>query len=183
MFNCLILSATPVIRKLPKNIKVINEVSVFKCPADSYTARLHAISKVAEPAFFFLDYDDEYKDMAYFPATMKIGVENWVNKQAGFNITKTVSNYSLAKHLVTPQLVHSAWTVNTEKARFIVEKMPKSGAYYFEHMFTYMFIKEFGFEHEPKLKYQWEIFSSGLHKQFGELINNTVEFLKNLESK
>lgn len=151
--------------------------------ADDYAARLRAIAKVTEPAFFFLDEDDSYQAMEYLPATMKIGLEHHVNKLSGYNVVRTCSNYSLAKHLDMPQLVHNSWVVNTAKAREVLATMPVSGEYYFQHMFTYLFIKRFGFEHEPRLSYRWEIAPTGYHRHAATAIRNTLAYLKTLERK
>jgi hypothetical protein len=159
-------------------MRYINEVSVFQSMACDYAARRRAIAQVRTSHFFFLDWDDEYHDMAYPSESLTIGTE--YRKTPSFNIPVQHQAYSPELHISKPQLVHNATCVNTKAAKRALKAMPEEGEYYFQLMFYHTLIRLSGYTYDERLKYTWNLHDSGYHTQAASAIENTKKYLRDI---
>jgi hypothetical protein len=178
VLTCITLSKEPFQHRLPSGIRYINEVSVFKSMACDYAARLRAIAKVRTTHFFFLDWDDEYHDMAYPSDNLTVGTEYRHTKD--YCLPVQYQDYTPELHIRKPQLIHNATCVNTKAARRAIAQMPASGVYYFQLMFYHTLIRLGGFTYDERLKYTWTLHDSGYHTKAASAIENTKNYLRDI---
>lgn len=143
--------------------------------ACDYAARLRAIAKVDTSHFFFLDWDDDYHDMAYPSDSLTVGTE--YRKTKDFNLPLQHQAYSPELHLRKPQLIHNATCINTEAARAAIKEIPAEGEYYFQLMFYHTLVRLSGFTYDERLKYTWNLHDSGYHTKASDAIENTKKYL------
>lgn len=137
----------------------------FKSAADVQAAWLDAIDLVETETFFFIDDDDALPDdyLSVLEECAERGAAVAYTDEDVGGTRRARGEYSQARHLADPLLLHHLVLCRTEVARKVASALPR-GHFWPELMLYWAMARRGGAAYVPRVGYHWRPRPGGLHR-------------------
>lgn len=179
LFTCITLSKEPLIRQVPDNCLLYNQVQTFTEKHTLHNYRLDSIEQVTTPYFFVCDADDPMPEVLYEPDKAIMYGDIHIIENGKERIIET-GDWSHRKNMHCVQFLHKP-ICKTTAAKRMVKLLPR-GDYNTDFMLYYCLALIGGFTYNKNVIHKWVKHQEGLHKTTRTGVINSVKWINdNLE--